>query len=97
LQDYGEVLSCIFKTALSWAYELEVQFPKEDMEIALKGLKNADSESFASFFHLWRFVSFKLPLPIPRLERIVPFGDLPLECSKVGVRYTDQVSLVKYV
>jgi hypothetical protein len=84
LQDYGEVLSYIYKTALSWAYEPEVQFPKEGMEIALKGLKNVDSKSFASFFHLLRFVSFKLPLPIPRLERIVPLAISLWNAAKGG-------------
>jgi len=38
----------------------------------LAGNKSIDVESFFGNFYLWRYVSTKLPLPIPHLERIIP-------------------------
>lgn len=72
LVDYGDVLRYIYRTALSWAYEREAPFPKEEVEEALKSFKNVDYDSFIGLFYLWRFVSTRLSLPIPRLQRIVP-------------------------
>ncbi len=72
LMDYGDVLSFIYKTALNWAYELDLLFPKEVLEQVIKSVKYIDYESFLGFFFLWRFVSTRLPMPIPVLQRIVP-------------------------
>jgi hypothetical protein len=44
-----------------------------DFEHVLAGHKSKDVESFLGYFHLWRYVSTKLPLPIPPLERIIPY------------------------
>ena len=73
LLDYGIVLRYIYRTALSWAYESDIPFPKSDVEEVLKHVKGAtDYDSFVGLFYLWRFVSTRLSLPIPRLQRIVP-------------------------
>ena len=72
LLDYGVVLRYIYRTALSWAYESDIPFPKSDVEEVLKHVKGANCDSFVGLFYLWRFVSKRMPLPIPRLQRIVP-------------------------
>ena len=72
LLDYGDVLQYMYKTALSWAYESETPLPKEDLEGVLKNYKNVDFNSFISYFYLWRFVSTRMPSPIPVLKHIVP-------------------------
>jgi hypothetical protein len=35
--------------------------------------KSIDVKSFMGYFYLWKYVSTKLPLPIPHLERIIPY------------------------
>ncbi len=71
LFDCRYVLCYIYRTALSWGYNPEIPFPKDDVEQMLKHFKNVDYKSFDGVFYLWRFVSSCLPLPIPRLQ-IIP-------------------------
>ncbi len=74
LQDYGIVLKYIYEHALSWAYDpYEISLPKEEIVQVLDNHKTINLETFLGYFYLWRYVSTKLPLPIPKLERIIPF------------------------
>jgi hypothetical protein len=45
----------------------------EAIHQVLEWHKQIDMESFLGYFYLWRYVSTRLPLPLPPLERIVPF------------------------
>ena len=68
------MLSYCYENALSWAYQqADNPLPKEDIEIVLASSKTINFESFLGYFHLWSYVYEKLPLPIPQLERIIPY------------------------
>jgi hypothetical protein len=71
---YGTVLKFFYEQALSWAYEPNHPLPRQDIELALADHKALDVESFLGYFYLWQYVSTRLPLPIPQLERIIPFA-----------------------
>jgi hypothetical protein len=68
------VISYCYENALSWAYQqADNPLLKEDIEIVLASSKTINFESFLGYFHLWSYVCEKLPLPIPQLERIIPY------------------------
>ncbi len=71
---YGTVLKFFYEQALSWAYEPNHPIPRQDIDLALADHKALDIESLLGYFYLWRYVSTRLPLPIPQLERIIPFA-----------------------
>jgi hypothetical protein len=74
LEDYGTVLKFCYKHALRWAYEPDANpLPMYCIEHVLANHKLLDHESFFGHLHLWRYVSTKLALPIPQLERIIPY------------------------
>ena len=74
LQDYGIVLKYFYEHSLNWAYEPDDNpLPKRDIEHVIEENKSIDMESFLGYFFLWKYVSTRLHLPIPPLERIVPF------------------------
>ncbi len=73
LEAYGIVLEYLFRHALSWAYEPDNPQQRPDLERVLADNKYIDAESFMGYFHLWRYVLTRLPLPIPQLERIIPY------------------------
>jgi len=76
LEAYGAVLHFIYKQALQWGYDPQlIELPKEEiMQVLQHDLKESiDCESFFGYFYLWQHVVTKLPLPIPRLARIIPF------------------------
>jgi hypothetical protein len=73
LKAYGVVLEYLFKYSLSWAYEPDNPLLRLDLEKVLTDNKSIDAESFMGYFYLWNYVSTRLPLPIPHLERIIPY------------------------
>jgi hypothetical protein len=66
------MLKYMYEHSLSWAYE-PYQIPKDEIVQVLSNHKTINLETFLGYFYLWRYVSIKLPLPIPKLERIIPF------------------------
>ena len=70
---------------MSWAYIPDDNpLPKEAINQALQQQKGIDLESFLGYFHLWRYISTRLPLPIPPVERIIPFVLSECNCIKGG-------------
>jgi len=85
LEQYGIVLRYFYESALSWAYIPDDNpLPKEAINQALQQQKGIDLESFLGYFHLWRYISTRLPLPIPPVERIIPFVLSERNCIKGG-------------
>jgi hypothetical protein len=68
------VLKFFYAQSLSRAYKPDNPLLRHDIELVLNDHKGLDVESFMGYFHLWQFVSTRLPLPIPQLERIIPFA-----------------------
>jgi hypothetical protein len=67
------VLKYCYEHSLIWAYEqVDNPLPKEDIEKVLDDNKTINIESFFGYFYLWIYISKKMPLPIPQLERIIP-------------------------
>jgi hypothetical protein len=74
LSEYDILIDYFYETSLSWAYNMDNNpLPQEDIEQVLTHHKNLDMEAFLGLFYLWRYVTEKLQLPLPRLERIIPF------------------------
>jgi len=73
LDSYGTLLDFLYRHSLRWAYEADNQMEMPNFEHVLAGNKSIDVESFLGFFYLWKYVSTKLPLSIPHLERIIPY------------------------
>jgi hypothetical protein len=74
-EDYGTVLRYFYEHSLKWAYSPDDnQLPKEEIQHILSSHKTLDMEGFLGYFFLWRYVSTNIPLPLPKLERIIPFS-----------------------
>ena len=70
------MLAYVYKQALQWAYEPALTpIPKNQITLVLQeDLKQTiDYEIFIGYYYLWQYIIKKLPLPLPRLARIVPF------------------------
>ena len=80
---YGTVLDNLYFTCLHPIYELspdDENWPEDDIQNSLgrlskrastKGI-NVDYDSYLTYVCIWKFVSNKMNLPIPLLERIIP-------------------------
>jgi len=73
-EDYGTVLRYFYEHSLKWAYNpRDIPFPKEEIQYVLSTQKKLDMEGFLGYFYLWSYASTRLTLPIPHLERIIPY------------------------
>jgi hypothetical protein len=79
------MLRYFYESALSWAYEPDNNpLPREAIEQVLQQQKMIDMESFLGYFFLWRYVSTRLHLPLPQVERIIPYALSEWNCIKGG-------------
>jgi hypothetical protein len=86
---YGKLLKEIYSRCLKWAYEPDAAPITEDK--VMKAVKHSkqlkgrlDWESFQGHFSLWRYVSNKIPGPLPSIDRILPFVFSTWNCLKGG-------------
>lgn len=80
------MLRYFYESALHWEYEPndDNSPPKDAISRVLQQHKLIGMENFFGYFFLWRYVLTKLHLPIPQIERIIPYTLSEWNCIKGG-------------